>query len=86
MVWVGRYKIYSVQLIQQLIQGEQLMMKLISLFFITAGWIVSLIPMMLLTLFKLSDGSTGLALCFFAIILFITGQFIDLLIEEIKQW
>ena len=83
MVWVGRYKIYSVQLIQQLIQGEQLMMKLISLFFITAGWIVSLIPLMLLTIFNLANGSTGLALCFIAIILFISGQFIDLILQEL---
>ena len=83
MVWVGRYKIYSVQLIQQLIQGEQLMMILISLFFITAGWIVSLIPLMLLTIFNLANGSTGLALCFIAIILFISSQFIDLILQEL---
>ena len=59
------------------------MMKLISLFFIFAGWVVSLIPLMLLTIFNLADGSTGLALCFIAIILFITGQFYDLLRQEL---
>ena len=59
------------------------MMKLISLFFITAGWVVSLIPLMLLTIFNLADGSTGLALCFFAIILFISGQFIELILQEL---
>ena len=59
------------------------MMKLISLFFITAGWIVSLVPLMLLTISNLADGSTGLALCFIAIILFISGQFIDLILKEL---
>ena len=59
------------------------MMILISLFFITAGWIVSLIPLMLLTIFNLANGSTGLALCFIAIILFISSQFIDLILQEL---
>jgi len=59
------------------------MMKLISLFFITAGWIVSLVPLMLLTISNLADGSTGLALCFIAIILFISGQFIELILQEL---
>ena len=61
------------------------MMKLISLFFITAGWIVSLIPMMILSISYLADNSIGLALCFFAIILFITGQFYDLLTYELED-
>ena len=60
------------------------MMKLIGLFFITAGWVVSLIPLILLTLSNLADGSNGLALCFFAIILFISGFFIDMILKEIK--
>ena len=60
-------------------------MKLITILFITAGWIVSLVPMMILTLSNLTDGRTGLALCFFAIILFITGQFYDLLTYELED-
>ena len=59
------------------------MMKLISLFFVTAAWVVCLVPLMLLTLSNLAEGSNGLALCFFAIILFISGQFIDLLRQEL---
>ena len=63
--------------------GEHLMMKLITILFITAGWIVSLIPMMILSISYLADNSIGVALCFFAIILFITGQFYDLLRQEL---
>ena len=59
------------------------MMKLISLFFITAGWIVSLVPLMLLTLSNLADGSNILASCFFAIILFISYHFINIILEEL---
>ena len=61
------------------------MMKLIGLFFITAGWIVSLVPLILLTLSNLADGSNGLALCFIAIIIFISGFFIDMILEELTN-
>ena len=61
------------------------MMKLITLFFITAGWVVSLVPLILFTFANLADGSTGLALCFIAIMLFISGQFIDILLKELTN-
>ena len=61
------------------------MMKFISLFFITAGWIVSLIPLILLTLSNLTDDNIGLALCFLAIIIFISGQFFDILLKELNN-
>ena len=55
-------------------------MKFIMLFFITVAWIVSLVPLMLLTIMS---SSIGLSLCFIAIMIFISGQFVDLILQEL---
>ena len=58
-------------------------MKLIKILYIFTGWVVSLVYPMMMTASYLADNNTGLALCFIAIILFMSGLFVDLLRQEL---
>ena len=56
-------------------------MKFIFLLFIAFGWVFCLVPFMYLTIYYLAEDSTGLALCFGAIVLGISGHFVDILLK-----